>query len=135
MAMADLLSADGRSFGEMAKGEPIQLSMGNRRQSIMMMDDNSDVFMSQRSGFEGDDLTYLQQKTSAHAWLGTSLAVCLLSCPLCLSASLPEHGFAGKLQECLSISVDCFEVASDVPASMGSTLRNNQICGFGVPSV
>ena len=42
---------------EIAGGEPIQLSMGNRRQSIMLMDDNSDVFMSQRSGFDGDGLT------------------------------------------------------------------------------
>ena len=38
----------------MPEAEPIQLSMGNRRQSIMLMDDNSDVFMSQRSGFEGN---------------------------------------------------------------------------------
>ena len=37
----------------MPEAEPIRLSMGNRRQSIMLMDDNSDVFMSQRSGFEG----------------------------------------------------------------------------------
>ena len=42
-----------RSLEELGEDAPIQLSFGNRRQSMMLMDDRSDVFMSQRSGFEG----------------------------------------------------------------------------------
>ncbi|KAK9865865.1 hypothetical protein WJX84_006443 [Apatococcus fuscideae] len=44
------------SLAEMPEGAPIQLTFGNRRSSMMMMDDNSDVFLSQRSGaFEEEE--------------------------------------------------------------------------------
>ncbi|KAK9828291.1 hypothetical protein WJX74_007451 [Apatococcus lobatus] len=109
------------SFAEVPEGEPIRLSMGNRRQSIMLMDDNSDVFLSQRSGFEEEEFEVAGEDLEGHIRAMTELRRRRSQTPANLE---PELARAAKVAP--DATPAALDFGASTPRTPGSNFPDNE---------